>query len=180
MTKPLLPLLLLLSAPATSHAALTLEPYAGVGYEGQRISIGDEDFDASQLKLHAGLWLWQGIGIELELGKGLSDDTQNTLKLEHTRMLRYGVRLMTPPSPSNTVLYVLLSGATATLDMHTGELAEPGENDFDGYHTAIGMGTQITPKIQLDISYNNYQIDESFDMSGVRFNVEYLFGGAEQ
>ena len=173
----LLTLCLLASVPTVSQAEWTLTPYAGIGFEKQVIGIDDVDFDTSQLMLHAGVWVWEGIGFELEIGQGLSDDTQNTLTLEHNRMLRYGVRLATPPSESKTVLYVLLSGATSTIDLGTATSSNPGESSFDGYHAGIGMGTQITPRVQLDLSYNNYQIDESFDMSGLRLNVEFALGG---
>jgi len=176
----LLPLCLLAAVPTMSQAEWSLTPYAGVGYEKQTIGIDDVDFDASQLMLHAGTWVWPGIGFEVELGLGTSDDTQNTLTLEHNQMLRYGVRLATPPSVNQTVLYVLFSGATSTLELGSDISNDPGENSFDGYHAGIGLGTQLTPSWQLDLSYNNYQIDESFDMSGVRLNVEYTFAGSQR
>lgn len=176
MKKRLVVLSLLLSASGLSHAALT--PYVGLGYEQQRIRINEVDFDTGQVMLHAGLWLWEGIGFELEQGLGTTDDTHSGVTLEHPKLQRYGVRLMTPPSENKTVLYVLFSGARSTLNMQRDNNQQPGEEYFDGYHAGIGLGTQITPRLQLDLSYNNYQIDESFDVSGIRLNIEFTLGAA--
>ncbi len=176
MNNALILLIFCLSAPAMSKAALTTAPYAGAALERQTISIDTNDFDSGLLLLHAGVWIWEGIGLELELGTSIFDDTQNAVSVEHKSLLRYGIRLQTPATPNNTLLYVLLSGASSKLNMQTGGDGVPGKSRFSGYHAGVGLATQLSAKVQLDLSYNNYQVDESIDITGIRLNVEYSFG----
>lgn len=174
------PLILLLSAPAVCLAAPIATPYVGVAYEQQSISLSDNDFDTGMFTVHAGAWLWEGIGLEFELGKGIDDDKQNGVSVEHASLLRYGLRLQTPSTPNQTVLYVLFSGATSKLGMQTAGDGIPGNNSFNGYHAGIGIGTQLNSKVQLDLSYNNYQVDESIDVTGFRLNIEYTFAALKR
>ncbi|MGB0866708.1 MAG: outer membrane beta-barrel protein [Granulosicoccaceae bacterium] len=171
---------LLLLAPLTSQAELNFSPYVGVGFEQQQIEISDTKFENNSLVLQAGAWLWPGIGFEVELGNSLGDDQVSAITLEHSQSLRYGVRLASPAEAGNSVLYVLLSGVASKIDMQTDGNGLPGENSFSGYHAGIGFGTQISPEWLVDISYNNYQIDESFDLSGLRLGLLYTMRGAAQ
>ncbi len=176
----LIPAALLACALTAGHAqaAVPGNLYAGLGLERQTLSIGNSDFHINALSAHAGFWLGTGIGIEIALATGLGDDSIGELTVQQPVLLRYGIRLRTPDTAQGTFLYTLFSGARATLDLQTDGDGYPGEEDFSGYHAAIGIGTRLSRRLHLDISYNNYQIDESLDLSGIRLGIDYALGGA--
>lgn len=169
------PLLLCLAAfaPALCQADWLWQPYVGAGVEAQQIEVAEAEFDNTLLSAQAGAWLLPGIGLEVEFAQALEDDTAGSVSVEHSQSLRYGLRLASPPTREGAVLYVLLSGAQATIDMQTNGNGFPGETDFAGYHAAVGFGSQLSKHWLVDLSYHNYQVDESLDIHGLRLSVQY-------
>jgi len=171
-----IPLSLALCAPVAAIADISFTPYMGAGVESLSTKIDSVKFKNNRVLLHAGAWVAQGIGLEAEISRDISNEEHHSLTLEYDTFLRYGIRLISPPNESKVSLFVLLSSTRANISLYNSNSDQSVKEKLDGYHAAVGLAAQLNPKLQLDLSYNSYNLNKNFDISGIRLSAEYAFG----
>ncbi len=165
--------LLLLVLPAAT-VAQTQNLYFAASADRQTFGVANSEFTTYVGALSIGYWVMAGVGVELEVGTGLSDDTINTLDLSVTSMLAVNLRLESPPL-DDVSAYVLFGASAMALDSGFRDVANSSDDHaFTGIRGAIGLSLKLTPQLRLDGGFTRHQYDDEIGVNSFRFGVRWV------
>ena len=156
--------------------------YGTVVLGGQTVSVSDSSFEAGIGSLAAGVWLWDGIALEGELGTGFSDDRIFGLRLDVPLQFTLNLRLESPPADGYSA-YVQFGVARTEIDSRftTNTAAEARStviSSLNGGHFGIGMVLHINQWLAADAGVSRliYEDDSGVNLFriGLRFTPARL------
>ena len=171
----------LLPAPrALSPIPLPAGPlpvYAAAFVDRQSIGISDSRFIVPVLMATAGLWSWNGIGIELGLGRSISDDSLNNFNLEVYSSLALNLRFESPPT-NRIAAYALFGLARSNIKSgFSGDVINEKKNSFLGAQGAVGLTYRLSSQFAVDTSFTHHDYDEDIGINSFRVGLRYDFSG---
>ena len=168
-------LLALLPAGASAQAFSPSKFYFA-GYL-DRLALGVDSSSAELQPLVAGVsagyWLLEGVGLELDAGTGVTDDSVGSLDVDFRSGVALSVRFESPPAErfgayalfgyARTSYRTSLNGATSTLSLPGGRLA-------------LGLTYGITRQIAVDAAFTHHDLDGDTRINSFRLGVRYDLG----
>ncbi len=123
-----------------------------------------------------GFWVAEGIGLEVEAGVGVEDDTVGNLDLNFESTLGFGVRLESPPI-DRVAAYALFSfietSYEATVDGVSTSLKLPGGR------MALGLTYRVSPNFFADASFTHHDYDEDARINSFRLGLRFDIGATK-
>ncbi len=121
----------------------------------------------------AGYWVRPGIGLELEAGFGIVDDSIGTLEVDTSSQLAASLRLESKPQ-GNFAAYALFSYVRSTYDASVDGLNS--SLSFPGARLGIGLTYTVTPHWRADVGFTHHDYDGDTRVNSFRFGLRYDLG----
>ncbi len=157
------------------------ERFYGAAFLGwQTVSVNDSSFEARMANATAGVWLWEGIGLEGEVGASFTDDTVSGLRLDVPSQAMLNLRLESPPTDSYSA-YVQLGLTRTEIDSRfTTDAAAVGRSSItsslSGVHLGIGMVLHINRWLVADAGYSRLVYEDESGVNLFRFGLRFTPG----
>ena len=165
--------LLLLSPWCIAAGSFSVPVYASGFLDRQSIGLSGQKFQPVVASAALGGWLYEGIGVELELGTAIQDDNVAALRLEPESMMSLGLRFESAPI-NGVAAYALLAVSAVSIDTRfTSGTAAPDDRHFRGFRGVFGLTFPLVPRWVLDAAFVRQDYDDDFAISGVRLGVRY-------
>ena len=167
-----------LSLTPLSAGASGFQPSAYLSIKAQQhaMRVSDTRFTLPAASLTGGYWFQQGIGLELEFSRSLSDEQRDGLEVELDQMVSLGVRLEGPPKDDLALYFVFsLSAAevTSRFDIETRSLG----SSVDGYGVTFGLTWQAAvPGLALDLGATHNRLDDDIGVNTLHMGLRYTLG----
>ena len=148
--------------------------YAEVGATRATVNVSDTKFNPVLPRLKLGLFITQGILLEVQYN-GSGDDTVTNTTLEIEDITSAYLRLDTGIR-SNMRMYVLLGSAETTLNVKGSGGATAGTDTYEDFSWGIGIEDRAWSKhTLLTLEYTEYYNHDEVIISGVSlgFKIEY-------
>lgn len=156
--------------PATS-----LPIYASLFLDRQSIGISDSRFRMPVVTAAAGWWGWQGIGLELEFGRSLGDDTLNNFDLEVYSYTSLSLRLESPPI-DRIAAYAAFGLSRTNIDSgFSGDVVNAKKSSFRGARGVFGLTFKMTRQLVVDTAFTHHEYNEGIGINSFRVGVRYDF-----
>lgn len=170
----LLPTVLLLISPwSFASGSFVLPWYAAGSVERQSISLTDEKFQPVVGSVVLGAWLYEGIGLEAELGTNLQEDNIATLAVESETQFSVGVRLQSPPI-NNIAAFALFSASSVSIaSRFTSGNPDKETHNFSGVRGIFGLSFPVLRKWEIDAAYVSANYGDDFRVNGFRIGARY-------
>lgn len=171
------------SSPLPTHRALnfgampvtSLPVYVSAFIDRQSIGISDSRFTMPAVTVAAGWWGWPGIGLELELGKSIGDDSLNNLDLAVHSTASLNLRLESP-AIDRVAAYAVFGLSRSNFDSaFNGEVVNAKKNSLRGMHSAFGLTIKWTQQLALDTAFSHHEYDDDIGINGFRIGLRYDF-----
>lgn len=183
-------LLVLLVSPLSVFAASSVERslssslqrsvanvpiYLSLFADRQTIGVADSDFGTPLITGVIGWWGWPGIGLELELGKSISDDAVNNLSLEVSSLTSANLRLESPAT-DGIAAYALFGLSRTSMDTSfSNGVSGNKKSFFRGARAAFGLTIQATRQVVVDAAFTHHLYDEDIAINSFRLGLRYDF-----
>lgn len=169
----ILALFLLISPWCGAVDSFSWPVYASGFVDRQGISLSGEKFEPVVASVAIGAWVYEGIGLELELGAGVSDDEVATLELEPESQFSLGIRLESEPI-NGVAAYALISASNVSIAsrFNTGAAAASNQR-FSGFRGAFGLTFPLFQRWVLDAAFVHSAYDDDFSINGFRVGARY-------
>lgn len=152
--------------------------YLSAFLDRQSFDISDSRFTPVVGTVALGYWGWEGIGFELELGRGLKDSSVGDLDLEVSSMAALNLRLESPPI-DRIAAYVQLGMVRTSFDTRFSGTAGSGlESNFTGPRFAIGLTFLATPNLHVDAGFSRHEYDDDIGINSFRVGIRFTPGGS--
>lgn len=171
-----LSILVALSPPV---GAATFQPSAYLSIKAQQHSmrIGDTRFTLPAASLTGGFWFRQGIGLELEFSRSLTDEQRNGIETELDHMLSLGLRLESPPNDDLAVYFVFALSAAEVASRFTEIETRSLGSSLDGYGVTFGFVWQsAVPGLALDLGATHNRLDDDIGVNTLHIGLRYTLG----
>lgn len=169
----------LLMLVAAGASAQTLQPVPNVYLSAfiDRHKLGVIESTA-QLKpviatASVGYWVFDGVGLELEAGFGLANDSVRNLDVDFGSKLGANLRLESPPV-EGFAAYALFGYVRTSYD--TNVAGSRSSIALPGGRLAFGMTYAIRPQLLLDAAFSHHDYDSDTRINSFRFGVRYDLG----
>ncbi len=154
--------------------------YASVFADYQSIGIANAEIQTPVLTGVIGVWGWPGIGIEAELGKGVTEGDINNLALDVHSLTGFNLRLESPPS-DGVAAYVLFGLSRTNLDSaFTAGFVGKKKNSLSGGRAAIGLTLRAARGLVVDASFSHHDYDDEIRINSFRLGLRYNFVGEQR
>ncbi len=120
-----------------------------------------------------GYWIRDGIGVELEAGFGVSDDSVGRLDVDHVSTLGASLRLESPPI-SRFAAYALFGYVRTSYDADTDDASS--SVSLPGGRMVLGVTYMLTPKLVLDTAFTHHDYDKEVRINSFRLGVRFDLG----
>jgi len=164
--------LALLVLPLLASADTKL--YGGVDAQYGLMDIKGETFNPVLGRLNGGLWLREGVGIEVMLGAALNDDSNGSLNIDVPSLQSLSLRLQSPED-MHTKAYMLFGYARYELEGSVSNSSFPGSESFAGASVSVGFirRTSLAENISAYFEFTSYLADEDIEFGGVSLGLRY-------
>lgn len=141
--------------------------YADVAMTANSVKIADNRFTIPTAQARIGVWLREGIGIEVMGATGRDEDTQAGLDLEISSVQGAYLRLQSP-FEGGVSGYVLLGGSQYELDGSTTTSSLPGKDEFSGGSASFGLLFALPTRVNASVitEYSRHYADDDIQFSG--------------
>jgi len=166
--------LLILLAASQSQAAIKLYGEARLGAGGVRHS--GLDFYPQFGSFSAGVFVFDGIGIEGFVGSSLSSDEKDGFDLDITESSGVALRLQSPPQLGGLQAYILLGYVSFQLQQE--ERGSPDSlvrTTFEGARVAVGIHQRLRliNGLMVGLEYRNDYADTGITVDGLSLGLRY-------
>ncbi len=118
----------------------------------------------------AGYWVRPGIGIELEAGVGLADDSVGSLDLDFESQLGINLRLESMPV-SRFAAFALFGYVRSSYDVSVG--GSSSSITLPGGRLSLGMTYLINPFLRIEAGLTHHDYDGDTRVNSFRFGLRY-------
>ncbi|OED39785.1 hypothetical protein AB833_14340 [Chromatiales bacterium (ex Bugula neritina AB1)] len=168
-----LSLLLFLLLPSFAAAQIPNLYLAAYG-DRQVLGVADGEFTSAIGVLSVGYWIREGIGLELEAGTGLTDDSINSLELSVESLVAANLRLESPPM-EDIAAYVLLGASAIRLDSDFSGIPDSSvDSSLTGFRGAIGLTFNLSPSWQLDAGFTHHEYNSDVSINSFRLGMRFI------
>ena len=184
-------LLTLLLAPALGYSAspesssralsfgnsptTSLPIYASAFLDWQSIRISNSRFSLPVATVAAGWWGWPGIGLELELGRSLVDDSLNSLDLDVRSTASLSVRFESP-FIDRVAAYGLFGVSRTNFDSQfSGEIDNAKQNPLRGARGVLGLTFKLSEQTVVDTAFSHHEYSDEISINSFRVGFRYDF-----
>lgn len=177
--KQVLMLTLLLGQPAYAQSFVS-GGYVIGNLVQHNVTVDNTRFTLPAFGVSGGVWVGEGIGIELGFGSGGADDTRNGLELDLDSLVTLGVRLEAPPK-DELALYVLFMASAAELSSRFTDLeSRSAGSSLNGFGGTLGVTWHpaAAPAIAVDAGVTHHRFDSDLGFNTFNLGLRYSFGGA--
>jgi|GEM_PF-6379619 len=142
-----------------------------------RLSLGEEetagDIEPLAVTGALGYWVLEGVGLELEAGFGVTDDSIRNLDADLRSEFALNLRLESPPT-RGLAAYVLAGYVRTSYELSVDDFSST--INLPGGRIAAGLTYLVNPFIHIDagVAHHNYADDtrvNSFRI-GLRYNLK--------
>lgn len=121
-----------------------------------------------------GVWLFEGIGSEIELGAGITDDSANNLEFDVSSQISLNLRFES--SPLNGVgAYASFGLTRSSFDTRFSSVAGSAQKqNFRGFRGVFGLVFPLSPRWAVDTAFSRHEYDDSLGVNSFRVGVRYL------
>lgn len=167
-------------AVSTSIAQAEGPLYADVQVAAAGVSHSNLDFYPAFASVSAGLFVREGIGLEVFADSGIRSDRKNGFDLEVTEAYGFGLRLQSPPV-RRIQGYMVLGAVNFTVNQQANATASLGgsliNGDFTGLRVSLGVMERLErwDNVLVTLEYRHYNADEPLNVDslllGLRVNT---------
>ena len=171
----LLPLsILFLLLPSWAVASGGSLPLYTSGYvDRQSLSLENARVRPVLATASLGLWLFDGIGGEIEVGAGLKDDSLNNLDFDVTSQLAINVRLESH-ARSGVAAYAVFGLVQTVFDTRFESIAESADSrNFRGVRVVAGLTFPVAERLTIDTAFTRSEYDDNMGVSSFRVGLRY-------
>ena len=158
-------------------SAQSIQTPPGLYFSGfvDRHSLGNETETASEIRplvgsAVIGYWVRKGIGLELEAGVGLTDDSVADLDVDFNSEFAANLRLESPPR-SGIAAYALFGYVRTSYDTSV--------NGFDstitlpGGRIAFGLTFLLNSQLHVDAGFSHHDYDDDTRVNSFRIGMRF-------
>jgi len=158
----------------STHTVLALYAGANAGYH--QVYIAGEKFYPASLRLHGGVWLWKGIGVEADIAAGITDDKSNRLTIDMPLTTSVYGRFQTTPD-YGTITYLLLGYTSVELEGSLENNAFPGKERFSGGSAALGFMLPLSfhEGSSIGLEAGGHFVDNDIDIWNLSIGFHHEF-----
>ena len=142
-----------------------------------RLSLGVDGSSAELQPLVAaasvGYWVLEGVGLELDVGTGVTDDSVGSLDVDFRSKIGLSLRLESPPAErfaayalfgyARTSYRAEVNGASSSISLPGGRLA-------------LGLTWLVNSQFVIDGAFTHHDLDGDTRINSFRLGVRYDFG----
>ena len=142
-----------------------------------RLSLGVDGSSAELQPLVAaasvGYWVLEGVGLELDVGTGVTDDSVGSLDVDFRSKIGLSLRLESPPAErfaayalfgyARTSYRAEVNGASSSISLPGGRLA-------------LGLTWLVNSQFVIDGAFTHHDLDGDTRINSFRFGVRYDLG----
>ena len=150
--------------------------YLGLGGNYTQLLIDEAEFNPSVIRLRAGIFLFENIAIELQIGKGAQSDSPfHSLDIEIDQLQAIYGRLQSPAPRGFRVYFQAGYTHTQLLRIETDSGREI-KNNFKGLSYSIGIEEQLKFYKPLYIYLEaNSVLNDDIDLRSANAGIRYSF-----
>lgn len=169
----------LLTLMATGASAQNLQPIPNVYLSAfiDRHTLGVIESTAQLKPVIAtgsvGYWVFDGVGLELEAGFGLANDSVRNLDVDFGSKLGANLRLESPPV-EGFAAYALFGYVRTSYNTNAG--GSKSSIVLPGGRLALGMTYALRSQVVLDAAFSHHDYDSDTRINSFRFGIRYDFG----
>jgi len=166
---------IILLAASQSQAAIKLYGEARLGAGGVRHS--DLDFYPRFSSFSAGVFVYEGIGIEGFVSTSIESDKTDGFDVDVTESSGAAVRFQSPPQLGGLQAYILLGYVNFHLRQKESAVADGPtvKSDFEGVRVAVGVHQRLKliDGLILGLEYRNDNADSGITVDGLSVGLRY-------
>ena len=169
-------LLMLFVVPGWCLAGQNLSlPWYASGYiDRQSLSLENVKVRPVVASASAGVWWFEGIGSEIELGVGMSDDSANNLEFDVSSQISLNLRFESDPI-NGVAAYALFGLTRSAFESRFTSVADSAQNrDFRGFRGVFGLVFPLSQRWAVDAAFSRHEYDDGVGMNGFRIGVRHL------
>lgn len=134
--------------------------FVGADHLWHHLEVSSTRFKPTSVRLHAGFWMLEGIGLEFRGTQSLSSYTKHNLEFEITDSSSLALRFQSPRD-LDVSAYILVGGTQFNLDGNSNGSTFPGTERFQGGYAAIGLLRFLgQTNAALALEYERHFVDE--------------------
>ncbi len=134
---------------------------------------GSSDLEPLVAEVSAGYWFLEGVGLELDVGTGVADDSVGNLDVDFRSRVGLSLRFESPPA-QRFAAYALfgyvrtsyraeINGASSTISLPGGRLA-------------LGLTYIVKPQFVVDGAFTHHNLEDDARINSFRIGVRYELG----
>jgi len=164
--------LLVLLAASQSQAAISLYGEARLGAGGVRHS--DLDFYPRFSSFSAGVFVFEGIGIEGFFESSIASGKEDGFDFDVTESSGAAVRFQSPPNYGGLQAYILLGYVTFIMQQKESG-SDTVKSDFEGVRVAIGVHQRLklVDGLIFGLEYRHDNADSGITVDGLSVGLRY-------
>ncbi len=158
----------------TSHPGLP-NTYISAFLDRHSLGLNDNNVELKPVVASAavGYWLRNGIGVELEAGFGVADDSVGSLDVDFASKLGVNLRLESP-AVSRFAAYALVGYVRTSYDATANDVST--SVSLPGGRLVAGMTYILAPKLVLDAAFTHHDYDQEVRINSFRLGVRFDLG----
>ncbi len=167
-------LLLLLPAWCAAGQNLSLPWYVSGFVDRQSLALENTKVRPVVASASVGLWLLEGIGGEIEIGAGMSDDSANNLEFDVASQASFNLRFESAPI-NGVAAYASFGLTRSAFDTRfTSVSASALKQSFRGFRGVFGLVVPLSPRWAVDAAFTRHEYDDSVGVNSFRIGMRYL------
>jgi opacity protein-like surface antigen len=167
-------LLLCLLLPSWALASGASLPLYTSGYvDRQSLSLEGARVRPVLATASLGLWLFEGIGGEIEIGTGLKDDSLNNLDFDVSSQLAINLRLESH-ARNGVAAYAVFGLVQSAFDTRFESIAGSSDSrNFRGVRGVAGLVFPVSARLAIDAAFTRSEYDDNMGVSSFRIGLRY-------
>jgi len=163
------------STAGCGFAELPRNVYLSAFLDRQSLGVNDTNTQLRPVVLSGalGYWVLPGVGLELEAGVGVKDDTVGTLSVKFESKLAVNLRLESPPV-NQVAAYAMFGYSRTNYDA-----VDRGINNsisLPGGRVALGLTYGLSRGILVDTAFTHHNYDRETRINSFRVGIRFDLG----
>ncbi len=149
--------------------------YTLLGLQMNQIKISQSSFDSWAVAGRVGVWLDEGIGIELGANLPFRYEEIDSVSVDMDYQLSAAIRLEGPLRSASTAAYFLGGFATTRISGSSSRLAAAADDQYFGPFVGLGLVNRLWSHTVLSIGLSYHVADRNINIPGVHVGIRRSF-----